>query len=420
LHQAGCVLRAALSSRHSPLALGIRLATWWLAPPPSCERFRRGCEAAAASLRQRCMPRPARTRSPLPLAAAATAALVVGILLVTVVLARFGGAGLGSRCGAPLRDEEHRRGDLVLVTGGAGFIGSHLVERLLALGYAVRVLDDLSTGTEANLPSGAELVVGDVQDLDDCRRATEGAVGVFHLAARSRVLPTVFGTPAEQQGALADNLQVNVLGTANVLRAAKEGTTVRRVVYAGSSTVYSAAARRPQLESDPPLPATPYALSKYQGEQLVELYSRLYGLDTLTLRLFMVYGSRQPVEGLYATVNAVFASRARAGLNLTLHGGGWQTRDFVHVDDVARAFVLAMQRPGAGGGQALNIGTGEPHSVREVAAFFAPSAQHAEAPPRAHDLAHTRADTCRARRVIGFRAAVPFAEGMAAFATTGH
>jgi len=319
----------------------------------------------------------------------------------------------------------------VLVTGGAGFIGSTVVDLLLSLGYRVRVLDNLSTGRRSNLPAAharLEFVEGDVRAPESCRAAVNGASLVLHLAAFSRVAPSLSGGPSAAQ----ECVDANVLGTLNVLEAAR-ATGVARLIYAGSSTAYGggdelsgeqsrAAAEAygadaytpllPSWELDRPMPSSPYAATKLMGEQLSASYDATYGLHTAVLRLFMVYGPREPASGEHATVVGRFVEDARAGRPLTLEGGGGQTRDFVHVSDVARAFVLAMQAPELPRRAVINVGSGVGSSVAHLAGLVHQKGARTQAPRRRLDMQGTLADVCAARRLLGWEAEVTLEEGV--------
>ena len=305
-------------------------------------------------------------------------------------------------------------GRLALVTGGAGFIGSSLCELLLSLGFRVRVLDNLSTGDAAFVPDGAEFVNGDVRDYDAVLAATRGAYFVFHLAAMSKVEPSLVDPEM-----VRFCLDVNVAGTENVARAAAAAAreakrAPARVVYAASSTHYGNQPT-PFHESAPERLTSPYAHSKRSGEAVVLLYDALHGVPATSLRLFMVYGHREPRDGAYAVVTGTFLKALERGSALKIEGDGSQFRDFVHVTDVARAFVLAAQSDDARG-VAHNVGTGEGVSVSEVADIVSPGGARAFAPARANDLRGTLADTCAAKRVLGFEAKRDFREEMRATA----
>src|SRR3954451_3192920 len=218
-------------------------------------------------------------------------------------------------------------GTSVLVTGGAGFIGSHLVERLLTLGCSVRVLDSFATGRRENLAhlSDAEVVEGDVQSYERVHTAIRGCTYVLHQAA----LPSV---PRSVQDPLMTNA-VNVTGTLNVLLAARD-SGVRRVVFASSSSVYGPGLELPKHEDLPPRPVSPYAVSKLAGESYCRAFSSVYGLETMALRYFNVFGPRQDPNSQYSAAIARFIARAREGLPITVFGDGVQSRDFSYVDNV--------------------------------------------------------------------------------------
>lgn len=299
---------------------------------------------------------------------------------------------------------------LCLVTGGAGFIGSHLVDALLARGARVRVLDDLSSGREENLAgvaSAIELIVGDIRDPAVCARACEGARFVFHQAARGSV-PRSLAEPAA-------TIAINVMGTANVFAAARD-QGVERVVYASSSSVYGDDERLPKREGQEGAPLSPYAASKWMNEELAAVFARCYPMTFAGLRYFNVFGPRQSPTGPYAAVVPRFFEACRRGEAPTIYGDGEQSRDFTFVGDVVRANLLAA---GAAfdGAWAFNIGAGGTTTVNELARqiIAAVGAQveprHLEA--RRGDIRHSQADTSRARDMLGFEPAVSLAEGLA-------
>ena len=310
----------------------------------------------------------------------------------------------------PARRSSRFAGIPVLVTGGAGFIGSHLVEALVAEGAGVRVLDDFSSGRReslAHLGARVEVLDGDVRDLGACAAACRGAGIVFHLAALGSV-PRSLSEPAP-------TIAVNVGGTANVLAAAVEAA-VARVVYASSSAVYGDAPGLPQREGEEGRPLSPYALSKSMGEQLAAQFARNFGLETVGLRYFNVYGPRQDPEGPYAAVVPRFLAAARAGRPLEIHGDGEQSRDFTHVADAVAATLLAALAPAAACGRAYNVAGGRSVSVNELAgavlelAGGGPPPRHL--PARAGDVPHSRADLAAATRELGYSPRVALAEGL--------
>lgn len=288
---------------------------------------------------------------------------------------------------------------MYLVTGGAGFIGSHLVDTLLTAGHRVRVLDNFSTGKRARVPAGVDLVEADIANFDAMRGAFRGVDGVFHTAALPRVQYSI-EHPRESNAA-------NITGTLHVFEAAREAG-VRRVVYSASSSAYGDQPL-PLREDMKPNPKSPYGLQKYVGEEYGKVYALCHGLETVNLRYFNVYGPRMSDEGAYNTVIAIFLRQRKAGEPLTITGDGTQTRDFTHVRDVVRANMLAMTSAKVGNGEVMNIGAGQNHSVHEVARLIGGPVVHI--PPRIepHD---TLADNRRAREFLGWEPTVPFAEGI--------
>lgn len=288
--------------------------------------------------------------------------------------------------------------EIMLVTGGAGFIGSHLVERLVQLGHRVRVLDNLSQGRREWVHPAAEFIEGDITDLSLCRRACLGTAGVFHLAAMSKVAPSIdkFEFCTEQ----------NILGTQNILIAARDAK-VRKVVYSGSSTYYGNGTP-PQSETALPNCLNPYAVSKYVGEQFCEVFTKLYGLPTVTLRYFNVYGPRQPATGAYALVLGIFLDHWRRGEHLIIHGEGTQRRDFVHVYDVVAANLAALNSEVQG--VTLNVGSGVNISIRELANMISPHQVHL--PRRAGDAEVTLADISRIQHLLAWEPKVSLSAGL--------
>lgn len=276
----------------------------------------------------------------------------------------------------------------VLVTGGAGFIGSNLVDGLIAENYDVRVLDNFASGQHANLNPAANLVEADIRDLAAIRPAFDGIDIVFHTAAMPRVMLSI-ERPVETH-------MVNVVGTLNVLIAARDAM-VRRVIYSGSSSVYGDQAELPLRETMTPNPLNPYALQKLAGEQYTRMFHRLFGIETLSLRYFNVYGPRMTTEGAYVTVIGLFIRERLAGRPLTIHGDGTQTRDFTHVSDVVRANLAAMKATIADG-RALNIGRGDALSVNDVAALIGGPKIHADRRPG--DAQATLADLTETDKVL--------------------
>jgi nucleoside-diphosphate-sugar epimerase len=286
-------------------------------------------------------------------------------------------------------------GDLVLVTGGAGFIGSHLVEALLARGYRVRVLDNLFTGNLDYLPEdpNLEFVQGDVTDYETCLQAMDRVTGVFHMAAMSKVLPS-----------LADPSMIdfctrqNVDGTACILRAAlTHKESVRKLIYSGSSTYYGGGPL-PNRESVAHDCQTPYALTKYVGETYCELFTKLHGLPTIRLRYFMAYGPRQPSEGAYAVVTGVFKQKWKAGETLPILGSGKQTRDFIHVSQLAEGNIRAFEADATSA--TINLGSGQAHTILELAQIYSDDLEFH--PPRVPDIPHSLADQTECQKYLGW------------------
>jgi UDP-glucose 4-epimerase len=300
--------------------------------------------------------------------------------------------------------------EIFLVTGGAGFIGSHLVESLVEQGRRVRVLDDFSTGLRANLARlqpAPEIVEGDVADAAAVERAVQGSSVIFHLAALASVQRSV--------EAPADTHRVCASGTLRVLDAARRAG-VRRVVYAASSSAYGIPAGDVQTESDPLQPLSPYAAAKLAGELYAQSFTAAFGLETVRLRFFNIFGPRQRADSPYSGVIALFAAALSAGRTPTVYGDGLQSRDFTFVRDVVQALTRAAEAPGVSG-RVYNIGTGRSTSVLDLIAALnrqlgtAITPRHA--PGRAGDVRHSRADISAARRDLGYQPAVTFEHGLA-------
>lgn len=287
---------------------------------------------------------------------------------------------------------------LVAVTGGAGFIGSHLTERLLARGYRVRVLDNLSFGKREWVPAGAEFIEGDIQNQADCQNLCQGAEGVFHLAAMSRAGPSMT--------AVELCMNQNAIGTQNMLLAAKD-QGVKRFVYSASSTYYGNQPG-PHGEDMKPDLLNFYAMSKYFGEELCHRFDAAFDLPTVSLRYFNVYGPRQPTTGAYALVLGIFLSRWAKGEILEIHGEGAQRRDFIHVRDIADANIAAFESTVRD--RVYNVGFGENISIKELANMISDRQVHG--PRRAGDAEVTLADITRITSDLDWRPTVPFAEGL--------
>ena len=289
----------------------------------------------------------------------------------------------------------------MLVTGGAGFIGSHLVDALIAAGLRVRTIDNFVNGRRDRLNSAAEVVEADIRDASLIANAFDGVDTVFHVAALPRI-PLSIAKPVETH-------MTNVVGTLNVLLAARDHK-VRRFVFSGSSSVYGDQATIPLVETMTPNPLNPYALQKYVGEQYARMFHRLFGMQTITLRYFGVYGPRMPYEGSYVLAIAAFLKARREGRPLDIYGDGEQTRDFTHVSDVVSANMLAMDCEIADG-RAINIGRGENVSVNRIAAMIGGPTVHHEG--RAGDMRDTLADRTQAEKILGWRPKVSIEQGIA-------
>jgi UDP-glucose 4-epimerase len=295
-----------------------------------------------------------------------------------------------------------------LVTGGAGFIGSHLVDALLARGDDVVVLDNLATGRLENLADAARFVEGDVADPDAVARAVAGCEVVFHQAALGSVARSV-------EHPLGSD-RANVHGTLAVLDAAQRAG-VRRVVLASSSSVYGGADRVPTPESSPLLPRSPYAASKLAGEHYARVFWELHGLETVALRYFNVFGPRQRPDSEYAAVIPLFVDALLRGVPPRVHGDGLQSRDFTFIADTVEANLRAAAAPaGRCAGRAFNVARGEPATLLDLLAILAAEVGATVAPihgdPRPGDVRHSHADITAARRDLGYDPAVSFAEGL--------
>ena len=293
----------------------------------------------------------------------------------------------------------------VLVTGAAGFIGSHLCDLLLKEGHEVVALDDLSSGRERNLASAATVpafrfVRADIRDREQIWPLFEGVDWVMHLAGRSDIVPSI-----EQP---TEYFDVNVKGTLNVLEAAK-AHGASRFVYTASSSCYGIAQEYPTPESAPIRPEYPYALTKAMGEELVLHWAKVYQLPAISLRLFNVYGPRSRTSGAYGAVFGVFLAQMLKGLPVTVVGDGTQTRDFTFVTDVARAFLAAAQSSRTG--EVLNVGSGGHYSVNHLVDLL--GCERSYIPKRPGEPDCTFADTRRIREVLDWKPEVAFEEGVA-------
>jgi nucleoside-diphosphate-sugar epimerase len=300
-------------------------------------------------------------------------------------------------------------GRKVLVTGGAGFIGSHLAEALVSLGARVCVIDDLSGGSRENLSSigPVEFVRASILDRGALARCMEGCEVVFHQAALGSVPRSV-----EEPRLYAD---VNINGTLNVLDAARVAR-VRRVIFAASSSVYGENPV-PWIETLPPQPRSPYAATKLADEALLSAYAVSYGLDTASLRYFNIFGPRQNANSAYAAVIAAFAKALLSGRRPMIYGDGEQSRDFTFVANAVHANLLCARRSQPIGGEVINVACGSRISVNELASTMARALGRSDLTPvhepeRAGDIKHSFADLGRARAILGYAPIVDFNEGL--------
>jgi UDP-glucose 4-epimerase len=295
-----------------------------------------------------------------------------------------------------------------LVTGGAGFIGSHLVDRLVQLGHDVRALDDFSSGKSKNLHAGKgiEVVQGSITDGDAVHVAVAGCDVVFHLAALPSVVKSV-EDPLRSHDVCAT-------GTLRVLDAARR-SGVHRVVYAASSSAYGDLPGEIRHEDDPLCPLSPYAAAKLAGEHYCSCFTAVYRLETVRLRFFNVFGPRQDASSPYSGVIALFIAAMRQGKQPTVFGDGLQSRDFVYIDNVVDALIKAAEVPAASG-NVYNIGTGERITILDLVAalneVLGTSLRPLMAPPRAGDVRYSQADISRARKDLGYEPRIGLVEGL--------
>lgn len=295
-------------------------------------------------------------------------------------------------------DEHDRK---ALVTGGAGFIGSHLVDALIKKGFDVVVIDNLSTGKKENIHPRAIFHELDIRDLDKIKPIFNGIDYVFHLAARPRV-PYSIEFPYESH-------TNNALGTLNVLLAARDAG-VKKVIYSSSSSVYGDQKALPFHEDMVPDPKSPYALHKLIGEKYCKFFYEFYGLPTVSLRYFNVYGPRISFEGSYILVLGVFLQQKIKGEPLTIDGDGEQSRDFTYVDDVVRANILAVESDKVGKGEIINIGAGDNHSINKIAKLIGGEIIYKDA--RKGDMRHTMANNKKAKELLGWQPLTNIEQGL--------
>lgn len=301
----------------------------------------------------------------------------------------------------------------MLVTGGAGFIGSHLVDSLLDCGARVRVLDNLATGQKVNLShcfEHIEFLEGDLRDRDMCARACEGIAFVFHQAALGSV-PRSMKEPAT-------TIAVNVSGTGNLFEAARNAR-VRRVIYASSSSVYGDRAKLPNREGEEGVPLSPYAASKVMNEELAAVFGRCFAMEMIGLRYFNVYGPRQDPEGPYAAVVPRFFRACARREPPVIYGDGEQSRDFTFVADAVRANLLACAAPKSALGRAYNVSGGKRTPIKELAevvrAVFGGGAPARFEEPRPGEVRHSQADLSLSGEAIGYAPSFDLSAGIAAY-----
>jgi len=303
----------------------------------------------------------------------------------------------------------------VLVTGGAGFIGSHLVDMLLSEGLEVTVVDDLSSGKAENIANHAgkeefHFVKGDIRDFDMVKETLKDIDAVFHEAALASVTFSI------QNPVLVND--INVVGTLNLLKASSD-LGVKRFIYASSAAVYGDTSSPKKREDMTPNPTSPYGVSKLAAENYVKTFHKVYGLQTVSLRYFNVYGPRQrfDIQSAYGGAITIFTNRLLRNLPPIIHGDGEQTRDFVYIKDVVEANMLALRKKNATG-EVFNIGTGKGTSVNQVAdvlknALKRKDLENIHTDPRPNDLRHGYADTKKAEKTIGYSPKVSIEEGIA-------
>lgn len=291
----------------------------------------------------------------------------------------------------------------VIITGGAGFIGSHLVDALIKEGHAVHIIDNLSTGRKENINPKAVFHYKDIRHFEAIAPIFTRAAYVFHAAANARIQPSIIDPRSSNES--------NITGTLNVLVAARDAR-VKRVIYSASSSAYGAQKTLPLREDMVPNPQSPYAVQKWVGEVYCKNFSDLYGLPTVSLRYFNVYGPRQLDEGAYATVVGIFLRERAAGKPMpVVKDGRVKRRDYTHVSDIVAGNILAMESGKVGNGEVINLGTHTNYSVVEVAQCI--GGPYFYIPKRLGEAKETLADISCARRLLGWKPKVRFENGIA-------
>ena len=278
-----------------------------------------------------------------------------------------------------------------LVTGGAGFIGSNLVDKLIEQGYDVNILDNLSTGKKENINKNANFFEADISDKNLSSEIFDNVDTVFHTAALARVQPSI-------EDPIGYN-NVNINGTLNLLKMSNDNG-VRRFVYSASSSALGETDKLPQMESDPTDPISPYAVQKLVGEIYCRMFSEVYDIETVSLRYFNVYGERMSLEGAYCLVMGIFAKQLLDGKPMTINGDGEQRRDFTYVGDVVNANILAATSDKVGSGEVINIGNGDNRSVNQIADLFGGERIHRD--PVKEPFA-SLADNTKAKDLLGWK-----------------
>ena len=278
-----------------------------------------------------------------------------------------------------------------LVTGGAGFIGSHLVDALIEKGHRVIVIDNLSTGKRENLNPKVKFFHLDLKDFEKIKPILKGVDFVFHLAAVPRIMPSILDPISAHQN--------NLTTTLNVLFASKE-VKVKKLIYASSTSVYGNQENLPLKENMNPDPLSPYAVQKYTGELYCKIFSEIYRLNTVSLRYFNVFGPRMASEGDYASVVGIFLRQKRERKPLTIVGDGEQKRDFTYVKDVIRATILATEKD-VGGGEVINICAGKSYSINQLAKII--GGPRVNIPPRPGEIRESWGDNSKAKKILGWK-----------------
>lgn len=289
----------------------------------------------------------------------------------------------------------------VIVTGGAGFIGSHLTDALIEQGHDVLVIDNLSTGKRENINKKAKFIEADICDLEAIKPYFQGVDFVFHLAALPRVLISV------ENPILTSN--INIIGTINVFEASRKAK-VKRVINTSSSSVYGNQDKLPLQEDMSPNPVSPYGLQKWVGERFAKIYSEMYHLPVVSIRPFNVYGARIDIASDYSLVLGVFLKQKQEGKPLTIHGDGEQTRGYCFIVDLVKAFILASQSDKIKGGEIINIGSEKAYSINYLADLI--GGEKVYGPERPGDVRHTQADVSKARELLGWQPETDFNQGV--------